>query len=353
MKKLLSIFMCAAMLLAVLAGCASSDDTGSKTEKPDAPKNEEVEAIKDPVVIKFAHSDPEDSPTHETALDFKEYVEAESDGRLQVEIHPNGIFGGNREVLESLQAGSLGATINSTSPLSQFDPTLGVFDIPFMFQTNDQVKEFVNSQEPEVLYESLKEQKLIVIGDFTTGFRELSSNKEINSMDDFKGFKVRTMENKYHLALWQNLGANPTPLAFNELFSALQQGTVEGQENALVNLKSNKFSEVQDYVLLTHHIPNINCMVFSGGLFDSLPEDLQQIVLDGGQYAAELATETGLSSVEEYRQYAVDEGLVVSEVSDEMYHQMVEACAPVRDMIAADLGQDAVDRMMDLVAAVS
>ena len=232
--------MCAA--LALSAGCQK------KTVADD-----EVQRYAWPL----ATASPEDTVTQIYAEKFAEEVEELSDGKMKIQVYPNGTIGGDRELLESCKDGDIPFVIQNTAPQVTFMPDLAVFDIPCRFSTIDEVREKVDDPEFYGLLEDVYENggyKLLGYAD--QGFRVMSTNKMVESLADFKGQKIRTMENSYHMDFWKKLKASPTPMSFSEVYIGLQQGTIDAQENPYEVIVSNKLYEQQDYVVETNHLPH-------------------------------------------------------------------------------------------------
>ena len=216
--------MCAA--LALSAGCQK------KTVADD-----EVQRYAWPL----ATASPEDTVTQIYAEKFAEEVEELSDGKMKIQVYPNGTIGGDRELLESCKDGDIPFVIQNTAPQVTFMPDLAVFDIPCRFSTIDEVREKVDDPEFYWLLENVYENggyKLLGYAD--QGFRVMSTNKKVESLADFKGQKIRTMENSYHMDFWKKLKASPTPMSFSEVYIGLQQGTIDAQENPYEVIVSNK-----------------------------------------------------------------------------------------------------------------
>ncbi|SHF47731.1 tripartite ATP-independent transporter solute receptor, DctP family [Desulforamulus putei DSM 12395] len=180
-----------------------------------------------------------------------------------------------------------------------------------------------------------------------------NSKRSINKLEDIKGLKLRTMENQLHMAAWKQLGANPTPMAFGEVFTALQQGTVDGQENPLALIDSNKFYEANKYLTLSGHIYTPFVIMMNKKFFDELPQDLQKVVLDAvkeaGQYQRDLMKQQEEKSLKVIK----DAGCVVNELPAEEKAKMVEALKPVYDKGAEMMGgRQLIDELMAEVEKV-
>lgn len=304
------------------------------------------------ITIRFAHCASDKSITNLAALFLKEDVEKKSNGRIKIEIFPNGVLGGDRELIEAMQRGENGLNITSTAPIVNFEPKLAVFDIPFLFpsmgtpeKTMKAVYYIYDSKPAQELLTTLESSGIIGIDYMGYGFRELTANKPIQKLEDLKGLKVRTMENKYHLALWEALGANPTPMSFNELYTALEQGTVDAQENPYELIYTMKFYEVQDYIINTDHINNTVIFEMSKKVYDSVPDDLKPILDESLRATVVWERETILNTISERVKQLEQAGAKIINLSSEEKQRFVDAAKTVEDDIASEIGWEIVDAM--------
>jgi TRAP-type transport system periplasmic protein len=293
-----------------------------------------------------------DHPQYQGLLEFKEIVESETDGDIFVETYHSGQLGDDRTMMEALQLGSQEVTIPSTAPIANFVNEFSVFDFPFLFPDSETADEVLDGEVGQELLDMLEDQNLIGLAYWENGFRDLTnSEREVASMEDFDGLTIRTMENDLHLDAFRELGANPTPMAFTELFTALQQGTVDGQENPYATIYLEGFYEVQDYVSDTHHIYSPFVFMVSQQFYDGLSEDYQQIVSDAAVEAGEFQREANREANDEYLEELQNEGMTFTEISDEARQEMQDTVQPVIDEYSGEIGQDLVDRVYEAVEA--
>lgn len=297
--------------------------------------------------LKLAYAAAAASTSGKTVEWIKAKLEAESGGRLKVEVYPGGQLGGDREMIEACQAGDISIVYQATAPQVSFIPQVAVFDMPAALTDPQVALKMLGSgvfRDKIATYYEKAGLKLVQLA--PSAFREMSSNKAVRSMADFKGIKIRTMENKYHMAYWKALGANPTPLAFGELYVALQQNLVQAQENPVELLIATKLGEVQKYVVMTHHILFIATAVMNKQLFDGMPKDLQDLIMkvnfEGGAEGLKMA----LASVDTTLATLKSQGKEVIEPTPAMFAAMKKAAQPVYDMIKKDVGADLVDAML-------
>lgn len=227
------------------------------------------------VKIGYALAAAPDSHYGVAAEKWQEVVEAETDGRYTFRHFPSSGLGGEREVIEGLQLGTVEATIVSSGTLSNFVPETGVFDIPFLFRDLAHARNVLDGPIGQEILAKFDDAGLVALAWGEQGFRHITNNRNaITSPDDVEGLKLRTMENPIHITAFETLGAAPTPMAWPEVISALQQGTIDGQENPLSVITSAKLSEVQEYLTLSGHVYSPAMLLVSKQVWEQMtPED--------------------------------------------------------------------------------
>ncbi len=332
--------MFAALFLAVImimtAGCAKKDEAASA----DAGKKYEMV---------FAHASTEQTLIHALSVKFKEEVESKSGGRITIQIYPNMQLGADREAFEGVQIGNVTFTVQSTAPQVNFVKEAGVFDLPFLFPNKTVARKVLDGKfktEIASYYDAIG-VRLLGFGD--QGFRQLTLNKLVKKPADLSGIKLRTMENPNHMATWRALGANPTPVPFNEVYLALQQKMVDGQENPYEYIVTMKFYEQQKYVINTFHIFQAMGFVMNKGVYDSLPDDLKKVIDD----AALVAIEYERNGIDEKDATYIDTikkaGLEVVDLSEAELAEFQKATTGVYDIIKNNIGNEIVDSIVGSV----
>lgn len=290
-------------------------------------------ADRDSYKIRLAHVEPEERSLHKCCLDFKDYVEDRSNRKIIVEVYPNAQLGGDRQALEAVSLGALEMTAAASAVLSNYDPSFGILDLPFIFKDREATVRACDGKVGQILNDKLPTLGMIGLGFADYGQRHITNNiRPINEPKDLKGVKIRVMENPVYVDLFRTLGANPTPMSFGELYTALQQGTVDGQENPPPLIYASKFYEVQKYLSLTGHTWNFNVIAISKAFFDSLPEEFQTIVVEGARtqiVEQERAIEAQIQ--EEYVEKLKQEGMIVNDIIPENRQRFIETTQPVRD----------------------
>ena len=289
-------------------------------------------------------SSPEDTVTQIYAEKFADEVSRLSDGKMKIEVYPNSTLGGDRELLESCKDGDIPFVVQNTAPQVTFLPDTAVFDLPSAFSTIEEAREAVDNPEFYQKMEKVYEDggyKLLGYAD--QGFRVMSTNKEIRDISDFKGQKIRTMENSYHLDFWKDLGANPTPMTFSEVYIGLQQGTIDAQENPYEVIVSSKLYEQQDYVVETNHLPHYISLIVSDEFYKDLPEDQQKIITEAAETAKEYARQASDDRIEDRIKTIEDSGTKIIRLSDETKEQIRDAASDIYDEIEDEVSKELVD----------
>ncbi len=279
---------------------------------------------------------PEDTVTQIYAEKFVEEVDRLSEGRIKITVYPNSVLGGDRELLESCADGDIPFVIQNTAPQVNFIDDTAVFDAPCIFDDIESVREAVDQPEfLEKMQESYREAGFELLGYADQGFRVMSTNREVTEFSDFKGHKIRTMEDAYQLAFWQQLGANPTPMNFSEVYIGLQQHTIDAQENPYEVIVSNRLYEQQDYIVETNHVPHLISLVVSESFFEELPEEDRQILIEAEAIAKEYAREQSDQRIDDRIQTIKDSGTQIITLDEAVREQMIRASEPVYEQIRA------------------
>ncbi|MCF6092410.1 TRAP transporter substrate-binding protein [Microaerobacter geothermalis] len=325
--------------LIVLAGCGSG---GKSTET----SSEKAASGIEERVIKAGIGLNEDHPQGQGLKKFAELVAEKSGGKLKVQNYYSAQLGDDQKMIEALQGGLQEITIPSTSPMVGMIKEFGIFDFPFVFNNEEEADYVLDGPVGQKILEKLPEFGLIGLTYWENGFRNLTNSKRpVATAEDFQGLKIRTMQNKVHLEAFAALGANPTPMPFSEVFTALESKTVDGQENPFATIESNKFYEVQPYLSLTNHVYTPFVFLVSKKFWDQLSEEEQKILRDSaieaGKYQRELNRKVNGEALERLKSY----GMKVNEVSPEEKEKMNEIIKPVIDKFAKEIGEDLVNEL--------
>ena len=326
MKKFLSLILVLGLSATLLAGCGGSSDTADSGNSGDTAA-EGNDAGYNTLNIIAAHGSTETVAQHTSYVYLKELLEERSGGAITMDIYPNQQLGGDREYTEACVQGNVTMGAPSPAAIAALCPSLNAFETPFLFSDYETARATMDSDAGQALLDSLEQYGLKGLGYYENGFRNLTCNKEINTLADLKGLKIRTMENNVHLAIWQALGANPSPLAFGELYTALQQGAFDAQENPLEQIYNNKLHEVQDHVYLTQHIYTPYIVFMNLDVWNSLNEQTQQLIQEcmdeSVQYNRETCDTNNQACIDGINNSGMSQ---VYEVSDDLRAEMIQAC---------------------------
>ena len=250
---------------------------------------------------------------------FKELCETYSDGKITVDIFSNNLLGDDKVVIEGAQIGDIDIAVSSTSPVASMYRDYYLFDSAYLFLNTNEVYDIgFSGVTADKIQEGVAEIGLKGLSWWENGFRVLGNDKiPVSSPEQLKGMKIRTMENTLHIQAWQALKANPTPMAFTEVFTALQQGTIDGQENSIGQIESNKLYEVQHYISLTDHVYTPYCVVMNLEKWNSLTPGQQEIVDRAMQEATQVMLKESQAFETEAIKIMEDYGCEVIDLSDE------------------------------------
>lgn len=258
----------------------------------------------DRIVLRFGHGAAETNERHIAVKHFKELVEKRSNGKIEVHIYPNEQLGSEAEMIESVTLNDL--QMVASSAFSQYDQQISIIELPYLFDSYEEAWNVLDGPIGKEIAEPLLEDNLRILAYFENGFRHVTANKPVEKPEDFRGLKIRTPEFPLSLSTFNSLGANPTPMAFGELYMALQQGTVDAQENPVANIYASKFQEVQDYLNFTKHQYMALPAAINEEFWQSLSAEHKQIVeessRDAAQYHRELIVEKEEKMIEELQE---------------------------------------------------
>lgn len=230
--------------------------------------------------LRFAHPHPEADSWHKAALTFAEQIKAKSQGRYEVQVFPNGALGTDQQTIGAVRGGSLDICLTGNPFFTGLAPKLNVLDLPFLIQSRKHAAAVMDGPIGDGLRRELEGSNLKALATWEIGWRNLTNNRRpVATAADIKGLKIRTTPNPAHIKAFQLLGALPTPMAFTELFTALETGTVDGQENPVTLILNAKFFEVQKHLSLTRHAFTTGPVVMNKGKFDALPADMQELLV--------------------------------------------------------------------------
>ncbi|VTU24698.1 TRAP transporter substrate-binding protein [Variovorax sp. RA8] len=275
---------------------------------------------------------------------FAKEVAARTNGRYKIETFYNGSLGGERESIEAVQLGTQELAFSSTGPVPNFVPETKILDVPFLFRDKAHARAVLDGPIGQELLTKFDAKGFKALAWAENGFRHMTNSKrDVKAPEDLKGLKMRTMENPVHIAAYKGLGIITTPMAFPEVFTALQQGTVDGQENPLSVIMSAKFSQVQKHLSLTGHVYSPCIFVMNKAAFDKLSAADKTAFLE----AAKVAVKANRDRVDQDDANGVKElraqGMTVIEDVDKA--KFVSTLAPVNAEFEKQFGKANIDRI--------
>ena len=330
MKKGIFMTIISLVLIFSLVACNSSkpSDTNAGGEEVDSGSK---------VSMTLSIPDPESSSIGQAASEFAKRVNEESNGSIEMKVYANGsLYGGDpAAAVKQLGAGSLDALILSTSLYANFIPEFNVISIPYLYDDTDQFVEYLNSDLGDELLASLDELGIKGTGLWTRSFRQITNSKKaINEPADLKGVKLRVPNNPLWVEYFKATGAVPTPMAFGEVYNALQLSTIDGQENPVDVPMSSKFYEVQDYLTMSNHMADGWIVGFNQEKFNKLSSEQQELLIQISKEMQEWKLDYDNEQDEQIIEQLVDEGMEMNTISEENREKFIEVSKGLYDKFA-------------------
>ncbi len=325
------------LALVLLSGC-------NVDSSPQAPEGRQEKHV-----YKLGHAVNEQHPYHLGAEKFKEIVERETEGMVEIKLYPNNQLGsGERDLIEGLQLGTVNLVVTSTGPLSGFEKKFMLFDFPFLFRDKDHAYRVLDGEIGDYVLGLLENQGIKGLAWYENGFRHFTNSKRaVTEPKDVKDIKLRTMENKVHMGIWTALGATPSPMAWGEVFTALQLGTVDGQENPIPIIYTHKLYEVQPFLTLTGHVYSPAVLLMEKDAYDDLPEDYKAIFTAAAKESGLLERDL-ITEMEDEQVALLEEAGMEITLPDKA--AFLEKTMPVYEQYRGELGEDAalLDKIIDM-----
>ncbi len=342
MKKKVFLVLCVLLVL-----CSFPVVAGGSGEKKVKTADE------GPIVLKISNGVNEKHPSYLASVKFGEILNEKLPGKFEVQVYANAQLGDDVRATESTQMGTLEMVCTSASPLVGLVSDFMVLDLPFIFPSEKAADAVLDGAVGQALAEKLETKGLKLLAYYENGFRQLTNSAhEVKSPEDLKGLKIRTMENPIHLAAWKALGANPTPMPFSEVFTAMQQKTIDGQENPIPTIYLQKFYEVQGYTTLTGHVYGPHILLMNKKLFDSFSEKEQKVLLDAAHESALYQRSINRKMNTDYVGELRKNGMVVTELSSEQLKAFQDAVQPVYTQFEDKIGKDLIKQVNDITSRV-
>ncbi|ANG63199.1 C4-dicarboxylate ABC transporter substrate-binding protein [Marinobacterium aestuarii] len=296
--------------------------------------------------MNLAFTPPLNSHYGDAGKAFADKMEQLSGGAFKINLKPAGALGGERDVVEGLQIGSVELTITSTGPVGSFVPEVFTLDFPFLFDSYASAHQVLDGEIGQELLAKFEPQGLIGLAWAENGFRHVTNNVHpVEKPEDLAGLKLRTMENKVHIAAFQAAGAAPTPMSWTEVITALQQGTVDGQENPVTILTANNFWEFQKYLTLTGHVYSPAAVLMSKIVWDDLDEQQRGWFVEAARAAAQASRDTVARNEKAGVELLQQNGMeVVTNIDKAAFQAAVQ---PAYDKYAEEYGASLIQRIRD------
>lgn len=303
------------------------------------------------IVIKFSHvTNTDKHPKGIAASLLEQRVNDEMNGKACMEVFPNSTLYNDDKVLEALLQGDVQLAAPSLSKFEKFTKKFRIFDLPFLFKNIDAVDAFQASDAGQDLLDSMQRRGLQGLGYWHNGMKQMSANVPLITPADAEGLKFRVMSSDVLVAQMEAIGGSPQKMAFSEVYGALQQGVVDGQENVWSNIYGKKFFEVQNGITETNHGIIDYLLVTSVDWLDSLDADVRDQFLSILNEVTETRNSESFAVNQKNRQAIIDAGGVIRTLSDEERQSWVVAMQPVWEQFAGDIGQDAIDAAVQINA---
>ncbi|MFS0823120.1 DctP family TRAP transporter solute-binding subunit [Bacillus sp. 1P02SD] len=326
-RKQLLLTMILAMLLIISTACGKSSSSGGAKGEDDV------------TVLKIASASPSSDLIPKTLLEFADAVEKETDGKVKVEVHADGVLGSEHQTIEQVRSGAIEMQLALAIAIFEvYDSGLAIDELPFAFPTRESAYAAVDGKVGDLLKKGAEKQGFKVLAFWENGYRHFTNNvRPIETVKDLEGIKFRIAESDMRIETFKNLNASATPIALPELYTALQQGTVDGQENPVSLIYNFKFHEVQDYLSLSGHIWNGAPMVMNLDVWNSLKPEYQEIIEKNAIKFQDIQREKNQQLEKDLLKKLEEEGMKINEVDKKEFQEAVQ---PVWDNAKDRFGEE-------------
>ncbi|HCL90589.1 MAG TPA: C4-dicarboxylate ABC transporter substrate-binding protein [Candidatus Atribacteria bacterium] len=297
-------------------------------------------------VLKLGHIANPEKPYAQAAVKFAELVKEKTNGEVEIQIFPSSQLGNQRDLVEGLTFGTVDMTLTSTAVLANFLPKMAIFDLPFIFRDIPHTYKALDTIGME-MGKDLEAKGMKLLAFFENGVRHLTNNiRPVRTPEDMKGLKIRVMEQPVYIEMMKALGANPTPMAFGELFTALQQGTVDGQENPVSHIWTKRFFEVQKYISLTGHTYSAEPLLISMITWNKLSPEYQEAIMQSAVEALDWHRSKCVELDKGFWKNVIESGKCeIIEVDKEPFRK---ATAVVWKMFEDQVGKENIERIVNI-----
>ena len=299
--------------------------------------------------IKFGLNSPEGHPAVAGMKAFAENVAGKSGGKIKVQLFLNGTLGSDQATLSAVKGGTVEMAVMNSGILASEVKALEIFDFPFLFANEKEADAIVDGPIGQKMHAALQDKGIVGLSYWELGFRNISTSKRaLNKVDDIAGLKLRVIPNAINVDWVKALNANPTPLPFPEVYAALEQGAIDGQENPIAVIAANKFWEVQKFVALTNHQYNPQSVIFSKKVWDTLSPAERKIIDDSADAATKNQRAQSRASLAANLELLKQNGMTITQFPPAEVAKLREKMKPVIDKHSAALGSTVADVQSEL-----
>ena len=329
-KRWMAALMAAVMSLSFLSGCGSDAESGNNNEEGGT------------TVLKMGHVYAEDYPMHIAMQEMSDYIYENTDGRYRIDLYANSTLGGESDLIEGVNIGTVDMCFTASTPLANTVPAISYLDLPFLIQDYDHADAVYFDTGSEIRTSIMSDIDAAGFKTLTlmeNGFRQLFTNKDVQTVDDLKGMKIRVMENALHLELWEALGASPTTMSASEALTGLQQGTIDAMEVFNTAAVANGYAEMVSHYVETNHIYTCGVLLMSSKVWNSLSAEDQAVFEEAALLAMESNNQALREADESERDYIINDLVDTHTVLDqdqlrEMVQSVYDAHPEYDDMVA-------------------
>ena len=297
--------------------------------------------------IKFAANAPEGHPAVAGMRKFAEAVSAKSGGKIKVNLFLAGVLGSDQANVSAIQGGTLEMAVMNSGILASVAKELAIFDFPFLFANEKESDAIVDGPVGRKMHALLEDKGLVGLSYWELGYRHMTNSKRpLNKVEDIEGLKLRVIPNPINVEWVKALGANPTPLPFPEVYGALEQKAIDGQENPIAVIAANKFWEVQKHIALTNHQYNPQSVIFSKKVWDTLSPAERKIIDDSSDEATKYQRDQSRAAVAANVELLKKNGMMVTQFPPAEIAKLREKMKPVIAKFSASVGEATVNEVM-------
>lgn len=343
--KTIVIALVLTMLCGLLAGCGKSTQSPESQNTEDPTKGSEESELT--LMLYWGTADNEYDPFAIAAHVFTDILVEKSGGRIKVDFYPNSVLGAERDAFEGVSMGTIDMALINNTPIGGFVPECQVMDLPYLYPDKETLYEIFDGEIGDQINQKMIDSyNVMTLGIFDGGFRQMYNNtRPVSTPADMKGIKFRSMENTVYLNMFKNLGANPTAMAYTEIYTGLQQGTVDGFEIGIATYYTNKFYEVTKYMSMTNHTFTPIRLLMSMDKWSTIPQDLQEIIQASVEEALPIAREKNDANEEHMLELIKAEGIEINELADSK--EFKAACEPIWYMFEDEIGSDLLNSVIE------